>query len=113
MSRDLKRKSQSLIEYALILGIVAAALLGMQVYMKRGIQRAVQLSADQLGEQQVTINSQREANTISTSTDKKFGTVRTQESLGGGQASNINTTDITSGTTTSEVISYSYNKEQE
>ncbi len=105
MSRDSREKAQSLIEYALILAIVAAALMGMQAYMKRGIQAAVKLSADQLGEQQVTINSQRESNTVSTSTDRKFGTVSMQESLEGAQTSNINTTDITSGNTYSVVTS--------
>ncbi len=45
---------QSLVEYSIILAIVGAALMGMQMYMKRGIQAAIKVSADQLGPQQIT-----------------------------------------------------------
>jgi Flp pilus assembly pilin Flp len=33
-----KNKAQNLTEYAIILGLVGAALIAMQVYMKRGVQ---------------------------------------------------------------------------
>ncbi len=47
-----KNKAQSIIEYSVLLGLVVAAFVGMQVYLKRGIQAAVKISADQLGSQQ-------------------------------------------------------------
>lgn len=33
-----KRKGQSTVEYALIIGVIVAALVGMQTYVKRGLQ---------------------------------------------------------------------------
>lgn len=49
-----KRKSlrgQSIAEYGIVLGIVAAALAGMQVYAKRAIQAAIKVAADEVGGQ--------------------------------------------------------------
>jgi len=40
------RRGQNLIEYGLILSIVAVALLGMQVYFRRGIQSVIKVAAD-------------------------------------------------------------------
>jgi len=42
------RKATLIIEYAMVVGIVAAALALMQVYMRRGIQGVIKTSADQL-----------------------------------------------------------------
>ncbi len=44
-------KAQSLSEYVMLLAILSAALIGMQVYMKRGIQAVVKDASDELGEQ--------------------------------------------------------------
>lgn len=49
MSR--KMKAQSILEYVLILGIVAVALSSMQLYFKRSIQAAIKLAADDIGDQ--------------------------------------------------------------
>ncbi len=38
-------------EYALILGVVTVALLGMQAYFKRGIQSVIKVTADGYGSQ--------------------------------------------------------------
>lgn len=46
-----KRYGQSILEYTLIIGIVVTALIVMQVYIKRGIQAATKVAADQLGAQ--------------------------------------------------------------
>lgn len=46
------KKGQVIVEYALILSIVLAAILAMQTYMKRGIQAVIKVSADELGNQQ-------------------------------------------------------------
>jgi Flp pilus assembly pilin Flp len=44
-------RAQSLSEYALLIAIIGAALIGMQTYMKRGIQGVVKLAADEIGNQ--------------------------------------------------------------
>lgn len=41
-------RGQSIVEYAILLGIVTAAVLGMQVYAKRGIQAGLKMTADSL-----------------------------------------------------------------
>ena len=47
----LKRSGQSMLEYSVLLVIFIAALLTMQVYIKRGIQGRWKSSVDDLGEQ--------------------------------------------------------------
>ena len=42
---------QTILEYAIMLGVVTSAILAMQIYAKRGIQSVVKLNADQLGDQ--------------------------------------------------------------
>ena len=44
-------RAQSIIEYALILGIVAIALSAMQLYFRRSLQAAIKLAADDIGSQ--------------------------------------------------------------
>lgn len=45
------KKGQSILEYALLLGVVIAAILIMQVFVKRGFQGGIKDSADKMGEQ--------------------------------------------------------------
>lgn len=45
-------RAQSIVEYSIILSIVVAALIAMQVYMKRGIQAGIKFAADELGPQE-------------------------------------------------------------
>jgi len=45
----MNKRAQGITEYALIIAVVAAALLTMQVYFKRGVQSVVKVSLDQLG----------------------------------------------------------------
>ncbi len=104
MSRFFSRKSQSLIEYSLILAIVGAALVGMQFYMKRGLQAAIKISADQLGSQQgaqVLINFRRQTNSISETRGARAGAVRTQVLTDGSQTRNTSTTSTSVGSSTS------------
>lgn len=42
---------QSILEYVILLGIIAAALTAMSLYFRRSIQGVVKLAADQAGEQ--------------------------------------------------------------
>lgn len=46
----MKRKAQSTLEYAVFLGIIVAGLIGMQPYIKRGMQGRLKSSAEQLSE---------------------------------------------------------------
>jgi len=43
--------AQSIIEYAIIIAIVSSALAAMQVYIKRGLQAQIKVTADELGTQ--------------------------------------------------------------
>jgi Flp pilus assembly pilin Flp len=65
-----KRKGQSTLEYAIIIAVVVAALVGMQVYMKRGLQGKIKEATDQIGEQfspdHTYINSTIISNTYTT-----------------------------------------------
>jgi len=45
------RKSQSILEYAILIGIIAAGILVMQSFVKRGFQGGLKDSADKMGEQ--------------------------------------------------------------
>jgi uncharacterized protein (UPF0333 family) len=46
-----KKKAQSTLEYAILIGVLVAALIAMQVYLKRGYQGKLREGADQMGEQ--------------------------------------------------------------
>jgi len=46
-----KKKSQSVLEYAVIVSVVIAGLLAMQTYVKRGYQGKLRDSADNIGDQ--------------------------------------------------------------
>lgn len=56
--------AQSVIEYAILIGIVASALMAMQVYIKRGVQAGIKVSTDTLlGEQSVLDNDYKKPRT--------------------------------------------------
>lgn len=47
----LKRNGQALIEYAVVITCIIAALIAMQFYIKRALQGRLRSAADQIGEQ--------------------------------------------------------------
>jgi len=47
----LNKKGQSTLEYAIIIAVVVAALLAMQVYIKRGLQGKLRQASDDIGDQ--------------------------------------------------------------
>ena len=49
------RKGQAVFEYAIIIGIVVLALGMMQVYVRRGVQAGIKIAADELGEQEDSV----------------------------------------------------------
>lgn len=107
LRRRQNSKAQSISEYVVLIGIVTAALLGMQVYMKRGIQGVIKVQADQLGPQQgqqVFINFKRQTKSDSTTYTSSAGTVATESFVGGGRRKDYkDTKTYTSGTSTSTV----------
>lgn len=51
MRKMLNKRGQSTLEYAVLIVVIIAALIAMQVYLKRGIQGRMRESSDQIGEQ--------------------------------------------------------------
>lgn len=51
-------KAQSTMEYAVLVAVIVAALLAMQIYMKRAAEGKMRQSADQIGEQFDSFNSE-------------------------------------------------------
>ncbi len=47
----LRTKGQSTLEYSILIAIVVAALLAMQIYMKRGVEGRLKSTTDDIGEQ--------------------------------------------------------------
>jgi hypothetical protein len=47
----MNRRAQGILEYVVILGIVATALMAMSLYFRRGIQAAVKVATDEMGGQ--------------------------------------------------------------
>lgn len=47
----LKKKGQNLLEYAILIGVIVAALLATQTYVKRGFSGKLRESADSMGKQ--------------------------------------------------------------
>ena len=72
----LNRKAQSTLEYAIVVAVVVAALLAIQIYMKRGVSGRLRSSTDDIGEQ-------FEAKNTSTSyTTKRVSTTVEQTTAG-------------------------------
>ena len=52
-----KRKAQSTLEYAVVVACLTAALITMQIYIKRGMQGRFKDAADEIGEQYSTVTT--------------------------------------------------------
>lgn len=94
-------KGQSILEYAIILGLVAAALTTMQVYLKRGIQAGIKVAADELGRQQdaVEIDPEKGTQTDSWINTQAASTTRSRLFERGRQTINLDKTTTSSGWT--------------
>jgi len=97
LKRRVNSPGQSITEYIVLIGLVSMAIIGMQVYMKRGIQAAIKLSADELGSQTIPINAIRDIWSVSHTDQSDGGTVNTQVTSEGIQTRNINTTTTSNG----------------
>lgn len=47
----MNKRAQSIVEFAILLGIVAAALASMQIFFRRSINATVKIAADEVGRQ--------------------------------------------------------------
>lgn len=65
------KKGQSMLEYALLLGVIIAAVLIMQVFIKRGFQGGLKDSADKMGDT-FSVSSTSIAQNRIMSTDQKI-----------------------------------------
>ena len=84
------RKAQSTLEYALLIGVVAGALVYMQNYLKRGIQGQIQKAGDQIGEAYSPELTYRSENT--------FVLIPTQEEWTTRGAGSVTTTNVVGAT---------------
>jgi len=62
-----KPNAQSTLEYAVVVACVVAALLGMQFYIRRGIQGKLRQAGDEIGEQYTPLNVESKITTETTS----------------------------------------------
>jgi len=63
-----KASAQSTLEYAVVVACIVAALLGMQFYLRRGIQGRLRAASDEIGEQYTPLNVDSNITTETTST---------------------------------------------
>ena len=74
MRKWLKENGQSTLEYAVLIVVIIAALIAMQVYLKRGIQGRMRESTDQIGEQYSPGYTVTNRTTYSTSNSREENT---------------------------------------
>ena len=73
-----KRNGQSTVEYAVLILVIVAALVAIQVYMKRGVEGKMRDSSDRIGEQYSA------GHMSSTETTTQTGAMGTTETFGVG-----------------------------
>ncbi|MDD5465676.1 MAG: hypothetical protein PHP73_05000 [Candidatus Omnitrophica bacterium] len=59
--------AQSTLEYAIVVACIVAALIGMQFYVRRGIQGRLRAAGDEIGEQYTPLNVESKITTETTS----------------------------------------------
>ena len=80
------RRGQSTVEYAVIIAVVIAALLAIQLYMKRGLMGKLRESTDQIGEQ---FNPYHHAGTV----NRTVNAARTEATVADGTITTTFTND--------------------
>jgi predicted hydrocarbon binding protein len=76
------KKAQSILEYAVLTACFIAALVGMQIYLKRGIEGRLKATADDLGRQYAPKNTLSETTitfSSQTITEVKSGVKKDQD----------------------------------
>mgnify|MGYP001588876000 CR=1 FL=1 len=105
----MKVKAQVILEYIVVLSIVALALAAMQLYLRRGIQAAIKVAADEVGEQGEAQEIDPEKGTKTSSNIHQFthgsgaqakAAQRTRVSQGGSVRTDYDTATTINGTST-------------
>ncbi len=93
-SKELRHlySGQSIAEYVILIAIVSAVLVGMQVYMKRGIQAVVRVAADQVGSQEDANETAKDGVWIdeSSQTGSSSGVTRKRSFVDGSYRTDVN-----------------------
>ncbi len=99
----MRNKGQSIMEYAIVLGVVAIALASMSLYFRRGIQSVVKAAADEAGNQTDAedINPVTGTSVFSSIRRNAQSTARQQTEAGGTQATTISSEGIVTGSSES------------
>ena len=102
LAKILKAKAQSISEYAVLLMLVAAAISGMTIYMKRGVQAGIKDVADLIGNQQdyEDFDPLKGARSNSDIHQYTNSSTTTEKALGGGVTTYIDSSSNSSGTST-------------
>jgi hypothetical protein len=101
----LKRSGQSTAEYAIVIGLVIAAAVAMQIYVKRGLQSKVKSAVDYVDANATTIlgatgESQYEPYYLSSNMTSTRGTTGGETVAEGGGVTRTTTADTSSRTGT-------------
>ncbi|MFC1708476.1 hypothetical protein ACFL2J_00250 [Candidatus Omnitrophota bacterium] len=99
----IKHRGQSTLEYAILIVVVIMALIGIQAYLKRGIQGGMRGSADQIGDQFDPSALEGNIRTESGGTIGEYGTEESKVTTYGNQWSRRSGEEITTGN-----LSYEY-----
>ncbi|MFA5401871.1 MAG: hypothetical protein WC359_15570 [Dehalococcoidia bacterium] len=96
-------RGQSILEYAIVLGIVAIALASMSLYFRRGIQSVIKAAADEAGDQKDAedINPVTGTSVFSEFRRQSETTHRQQTQEGGTQLNDMSSTGSITGSSTS------------
>ncbi|MDD5166998.1 MAG: hypothetical protein PHQ57_06400 [Candidatus Omnitrophica bacterium] len=74
------KRGQSILEYAVLIAVIASGLIFMQLYMKRGLQGALRGQSESIGEQYRpghTVSMQEKEITVNTAETSELGLSRT------------------------------------
>ncbi|MDO8489125.1 MAG: hypothetical protein Q7S42_03330 [Candidatus Omnitrophota bacterium] len=100
------KKGQSTAEYAIVIGLVIAAVVAMQVYVKRGIQGKMKDATDYRDtNDNISTGNQFEPQYATTEkmVSKREGTEVAETTKGGGVTRSITGNDVSSRTGTSKI----------
>ena len=89
------RRAQSAVEYGVILAVITAALLAMQMYVKRGAMGRLRTSADSLGEQYAPRHTTSNLTLTITSDTVTESTLEKDKDIGGGKKADVTVTKTT------------------
>ncbi len=87
----LRTKAQSTLEYVILLGVVVAALIAMNVYIKRSAEGRLRESTDQIGEQYDAGNTESTYKTVTHSSQTEVS------SKGGASTTTISSNQTRTG----------------